>query len=203
MRFNVREVLNEDGRIRVRGYAVLWGGMDLYKTYFTPETKGLLDTFNAVKKLPWFYDHTTNKELSIKHIGLVDTFGEDEYGLWYEAEIQKHEEYKEMVRPLVKEGVLGSSSGTFPLAGKAKNSEITQWVIAEVSGTVRPADPRHVMTEEELSEPSVRSSFLVNTNDTEEKPNEQEDNDAKLAEIRARIGVEKMRMAVKALGTII
>lgn len=136
------------GANRVGGYAVIWGNpatKDLDGEYFTPETKELTKTFDALGKLPLFYNHATDNALKSEVMGIVDILTSDDVGIWYEAQLSNGKRYLEAIRKLISQKALGTSSGTYPGAREAsKGGFIPRWPIAEVSLTPTPADSRQV-----------------------------------------------------------
>lgn len=138
------------GMDRIKAYGVLWGDedhKDIHEEFFTPETKGLTAYFDAVGGIPWLYQHTADATIKYVPIGVVDKMGMDDTGLWYEARITEHELYRKYIKPLIDSERLFSSSGTLPLAKtKSANGWISQWPIAEMTGTHIPAEWRMLNT---------------------------------------------------------
>lgn len=135
------------GGNRLGMYLTLWGSenvKDLTEEWFSPQTKGMLDIFNAIGKVPCLYHHGADPELKGVPIGFYDTMVPDEVGLWAEAQITIANKYTETVRRLAQHGYLGASSGTLPRARKVdpKTGEIKEWTIVEGSVTPAPADWR-------------------------------------------------------------
>lgn len=136
------------GRKRVGGYGIIWGDQssaDLFGEWFTPNTEEMTSIFRATKSLPFLYNHGADDALKTSVIGVIDVLEQDEIGLWYEAQLDLSNKYKEAFLTLEAEKRLGSSSGTLPRARKvSKTGEILRWPIVEISGTPSPADPRHL-----------------------------------------------------------
>jgi hypothetical protein len=132
---------------RIGSYLCVWGSpfkADLVDEFFTPHTKGLMDIFNAVGKLPAIYHHALDRTLKSAVIGLVDTMQPDDVGMWVEAQITQRSAYEQMIKPLIQKSMLGWSSGALP-GGREVNKatgEITYWPIAEASMTPTPMEWR-------------------------------------------------------------
>lgn len=124
------------------GYGVVYGGRDIEREYFTPETDFWLDTFKGIR-WPVLYQHGANEHLGKSRLGeVVDRFS-DEVGLFLRTEIRKAHEYAEAVASLASEGLLGYSTGSVShLMEKAADGRILTWPIVEVSLTTTPAEPR-------------------------------------------------------------
>ena len=135
----------EDGGLRVGGYAIVFGGRDLYGTFFTPET----DTWpDALPTPPVLYDHGFDPAIGPTALGHVVARRKDAIGEWVEAELSRHSEYLEAIRELIQCGALGWSTGTAAhLADVAGNGEIRRWPVVEVSLTPTPAEPRTLPAE--------------------------------------------------------
>ena len=147
------------GAHRVGGYAVLWGNdgaIDLDGEWFDPDTEELTSIYKAVGKLPYLYNHATDKTLKSAVVGVVDVMEADEIGLWYEAQLDLSNQYRDVIRTLVSQGVLGTSSGALPGGAKVeKSGRIARWPVVEVSATPTPADPRQM--EKPIAE--IKSAF--------------------------------------------
>jgi len=138
--------IKEIGENRIGGYIVLWGdetNKDLHGEWFSPETEELTKVFDAMGALPYLYHHGIDETIKTSVVAKVDVLNSDDpVGTWFEAQVLNHELYKEYIRPLIKKGILFSSSGTFPGAKRSdiKTGFIKRWPIAEVTGTVTPAE---------------------------------------------------------------
>lgn len=148
------------GAHRVGGYMMLWGNennKDLDGEFFTPKTEELTTIFEAMGKLPYLYNHATDKQVKSAVVGYIDVLKPDETGLWYEAQLDQNNQYVAAIQKLVAQRALGTSSGTLPGARKvAKNGEILRWATVEGSATPTPADPRQVF-ERPVAE--IKSAF--------------------------------------------
>lgn len=136
------------GENRIGAYAVIWGDesrTDLTGEFFTPETEELTSIFDAVGVLPYMYNHTLDDVIKSAVIGVVDTFRKDDVGLWYEVELRKATKYDEMIKKLLDNKKLKTSTQTFPVARRvSKSGLIERWPIVEISATTTPAESRMI-----------------------------------------------------------
>lgn len=133
--------LGRDDGVWVGGYSIVWGGRDLYNTYFTPETDLWLG--KIAEHPPVLFDHGFDPKLRHAVLGSAQEFRADDTGLWVTAKLREHEEYLAYIRPLVEAGVLGWSSGAVAhLVDVDRDGHIRSWPIAEFSLTHVPAEPR-------------------------------------------------------------
>lgn len=135
------------GANRLGMYLVMWGdpsSKDVTGEYFTPETKGLLNVFNEIGKVPLLYHHGMDDTIKAEVIGHYDLMVADEVGIWAEAQVTAANQYIGAIRQMAKKGYLGSSSGTLPAARKVNKATgaIEGWTIVEGSLTPTPADWR-------------------------------------------------------------
>ena len=150
---NVRSPLSDTlaikalGRDRVGSYLCVWGNpnrKDLSGEYFTPRTQELTAIFDAIGTIPAIYHHALDNTVKSAVIGLVDVMKRDDVGLWIEAQVREHKAYKNLIKPLLDDHVLGWSSGALP-GGRQVNKatgEITRWPIVEASMTPSPMEWR-------------------------------------------------------------
>jgi hypothetical protein len=140
---------------------MLWGddsAADLDGEWFDPLTEEMTSIYKAVGKLPYLYNHATDKTLKTSVVGVVDVMEADEIGLWYEAQLDLSNQYRTVIRTLVGEGVLGTSSGSLPGGVRVeKSGRIARWPVVEISATPTPADPRQM--ERPIAE--IKSAFKV------------------------------------------
>jgi len=134
------------GEDRFGSYAIMWGNKrqrDITGEYFTPQTKGLLEIYNAIGKLPVVYHHTMDNKVGGEVVGVIDTVRTDDIGVWVEGELRKASRYRDAIKYMMKNQGLYFSSGALPMSKKVgRNGEIKQWVWAELSLTPEPAEPR-------------------------------------------------------------
>lgn len=164
----VRAIQAEGEALRVGGYGVVWGGKDLYDTYFTPETDLWLGKFGDATLA--LYDHSFNPTMGREVVGQVSVRKADDVGLWIEAEITKHRQY---IEPLVDAGVLGWSSGAVShLVDIDPSGQVRSWPIVEFSLTPTPAEPRTLGVRElrtlEGVIPAIRSYLPEDATETPE-----------------------------------
>lgn len=146
----------------VAGYGVIYGGADLEGESFSPDTNFMLEL--APTKLV-LYDHSLGE---VKHvIGKTSLVEPDEFGLWVEAELDRHKSYVEMVLKLVEQGALGWSSGSVGHLTRRNGKSITQWPIVELSLTPTPAEPRTLGVELIKSLAAVDASYQALLPETE------------------------------------
>lgn len=132
--------------LRVGGYGVVWGGRDLYATYFTRST----DFWDGKLGVPiTLYDHGFNPEVGRAVIGKVTRQQDDDIGRWIEAELDAHNQYVAALPALLAQAALGWSSGSIQhLVDIAPSGEIKSWPIVEFSLTPVPAEPRTLGVQE-------------------------------------------------------
>jgi hypothetical protein len=110
---------------RIGGVATLWGDedhKDLTGEFFTKNTDELTTIFDAMGKIPFLFEHATDELLKTSVIAEIDTLEEKEIGLWFEAKIKEHAQYRDFVKPLIDSEALYPSSGTLPAAKQTKKS---------------------------------------------------------------------------------
>lgn len=130
---------------KVGGYLVRFSGPkdpDLYGDYFTKSTD-----YGIFKELPVYFQHGGDSVLKNRRIG-VGEIKEDDTGLWFEAQLEKRDEYEAMISQLIDMGRLGYSSGAVGHLVSRKEApngtfEITSWPIGEGSIVLNPAEPRN------------------------------------------------------------
>ncbi len=135
-----------DGRLG--GYAIVWGGRDLYDTYFTPET----DTWrDRLPNPPLLYDHGFNEAIGATPLGQIVVRRIDDIGEWVEAELERHSEYLEAIKELLrrdKQSLGWSTASARHLVEIEDDGCIRRWPVVEVSLTPTPAEPRTLGVEE-------------------------------------------------------
>ena len=127
--------------VRVAGYGVIFGGVDLEGETFGPDTDYMLD---LVPDKLVLYDHGQNKGVKGTVIGRIksDDLTIDDDGLWIEAELDRHAAYVSAIIELAEKGVLGWSSGSVGHLTAREGKSIKRWPIVEFSLTATPAEPR-------------------------------------------------------------
>lgn len=126
------------------GYGVVFGGQDLVGDTFDKSTNFWLGEMSGPR--PVLYEHGLDDRIDLAVLGKTVKMEVDDWGLWVEAEIERHREYVKEVEQLAEAGVLGWSSGS---AGHMVRREvgggkslIKSWPILEFSLTPTPAEPR-------------------------------------------------------------
>lgn len=143
-RFAVK-ITEEGGALKASGYAIIWGGADLYGESFTPTTD-LGESLLGIMP-PVLYEHALHPKIGYTVLGRTKRMTKDEIGLLVEAELDRHNEYIEMVRQLAEQGVLGWSTGAPGHLVQKEGKTITRWPIVEISLTPTPAEPRTIGVE--------------------------------------------------------
>jgi len=140
-RYAVKLLHEDEHTIRVGGYGVVFGGMDLEGEHFTKNTNFMLDLVPTKLVL---YDHTMQPEVQDVLGAVKQTdLRVDDLGIWIEAQLDRSKKYVDAVMDLVKQGVIGLSSGAVShLVRTDKSGAILQWPIVEFSLTPTPAEPR-------------------------------------------------------------
>lgn len=134
------------------------GARDVTGDFFTKSTD-----FGSHTTSPVFFDHGLDPVVKKSIIG-QGTLTKTEKAIWIEAQLDKANQYAEMVYDLAQKGALGWSSGTAAhLFEKKKTGEIVTWHLGlDASLTPTPAEPRtsavtlkSLITERELIEDEV------------------------------------------------
>ena len=130
------------GDYMVKGKGIVYGGFDLTKDRFTPDTD--LGGSRPFEGMPVFYDHALGGIKS--QIGMVKAWTPTDDGIDVEIELDRRHKYADHVMKLVESGALGLSTGAVshlverqPVKG---GYEIKRWHVAEISLTPEPAEPR-------------------------------------------------------------
>lgn len=130
------------GDYMVKGKGIVFGGFDLTKDRFTPDTD--LGGSRPFEGMPVFYDHALGGIKS--QIGMVKAWTPTDDGIDVEIELDRRHKYADHVMKLVESGALGLSTGAVshlverqPVKG---GYEIKRWHVAEISLTPEPAEPR-------------------------------------------------------------
>lgn len=134
----------------VKGYLVRFGNAldtDLEGDFFTKSTN-FGRPVNTTFPLHLYYNHGQDPIVGKNQIG-TGFVKMDQYGLWYEAQIDMNDKYNQMIAKLASEGKLGYSSGAASHLVERKQIgnayEILQWNLAEASLTPRPAESRNMV----------------------------------------------------------
>lgn len=128
----------------ISGYAVKFGGQDFMGAHFDDEATNFWGTWdeNAADQ-PMLFDHGFDALLDISPLGAVKRRGRDEVGLWFEAQLDRANEYVDAVLGLLSRKALGVSSGASDhMLRYWPNGAVRSWPIVEVSLTPTPAEPQ-------------------------------------------------------------
>ena len=144
---NLVSIKAEDAEtFTIQGYGVLFGGKDLRGNHFSDKTDFW---FNGTSPTPpvlyqhWVFDEDTKGIV----MGQVTDRKRDAMGLWFEAQLETATTYAAMIKDLIKEGVLGFSTGSAPHLVEYVGTAIKTWPIFELSLTPTPIEPRTVGVE--------------------------------------------------------
>lgn len=146
----VKALAEEDGRMKVGGYVVLFGSPETpdlspHRDYFTKATDF---GFDVASKGRVRWHHGLDPAVGRDVLGLVDLKTEpDDVGVWAEGWISQRTAYEKKVGEWVRQHRAGWSTGVpaHCVGRKAVGDahEITEWPLgADVSITLTPADPR-------------------------------------------------------------
>lgn len=134
---------SEDGEnFVIEGYAVIFDNVDLYGTKFTKAT----DFWEASTSPtpPLLYDHGGDAKLGLSMIGQVTKKTKDEVGIWFEAQLERANQYADAIASMIRSGKMGVSTGTSPHMMAMDGNTIRSWAIIEVSLTPIPAEPETI-----------------------------------------------------------
>lgn len=145
MQLTIKEFTN-DGDLILEGYGVMFDVQDLDGDYFTKETNFYLENF---EKLPVLYGHNQKEIRGV--IGKAAIERVDDVGILFNIIIDRANKYKELVKKLVEMGKLGLSSGTAEQFFSKEQNMIKEWGLIELSLTETPAEPRTILTLEEVA----------------------------------------------------
>jgi len=175
-----------DDSVTIAGYGVIFGGVDLEGETFEPDTDFMLD---LVPQKLVLYDHGAQ----LKHIiGKASVVEPDEFGLWVEAELDRHAEYVAQIEELVKKGALGWSSGSVGHLARRNGKSIETWPIVEFSLTPTPAEPRTLGVEVIKSLAEVDKQFAALLPEESGDGSEQDAADAKATALRLILDLLEM-----------
>lgn len=140
----------EQGYTKLRVLAVPFGSesrKDFHGEYFTPNTEFGINALGGEHVVYACFDHLRTDNPLLKSdpqnlvIGRARFLEKTEEGLFYEIEVAKAHKYYNAIIELAKQGYLGVSTGALPNSKIVKDDgEILQWLIGEVSVTVKPAN---------------------------------------------------------------
>lgn len=155
----LKAISTTNDQLTLGNYMILFNGRDLegimsanknadgsVGEYFTPNTQFESD-YTAIGRLPVDWEHGRGYDGLDKHdkLGYVDwaTAKADNTGLWVQRVLNRRNRYVQMLEPLIKAGLIGTSSEAIPeKVVKAANGEITAWPLMGDALTVNPMDYR-------------------------------------------------------------
>lgn len=131
---------------KVVGYLITFSDQnspDLSGDFFTKDTD-----FGPHKTSATLYNHGLDIKLGNRKIG-EGTIKQDEFGIWFESQLEMRDRYEKAIYELAKKGKLGWSSGTAShLVQREKvgnANKITSWPLGlDASLTPTPAEPRNI-----------------------------------------------------------
>lgn len=132
----------DDARLQVRG--ICFGGADLLDDTFTKATD--LGFGRSPVGMPVYYDHTLGGLKA--QIGQVTAWQADDDGISFEVELDRRNRYVATVMALARKGALGASTGAASHLIVRQGGELKRWIVAELSLTPTPAEPRTAATPE-------------------------------------------------------
>ena len=145
MQLTIKELTSE-GDLILEGYGVMFDVQDLEGEFFTKETNFYLENF---ERLPVLYGHNQKEIRGV--IGKATVEKVDDVGILFNIIIDRASRYKELVKKLVEMGKLGLSSGTAEQFFSKEANMIKEWGLVELSLTETPAEPRTILTLEEVA----------------------------------------------------
>lgn len=145
MQLTIKELTSE-GDLILEGYGVMFDVQDLEGEFFTKETNFYLENF---ERLPVLYGHNQKEIRGV--IGKATVEKVDDVGILFNIIIDRASRYKELVKKLVEMGKLGLSSGTAEQFFSKEANMIKEWGFVELSLTETPAEPRTILTLEEVA----------------------------------------------------
>jgi hypothetical protein len=135
----------------IKGYTFLWGGQsvtDVEREYFTRDSNFWDDRLGQSPR-PLTWDHAQDESFKAHPvIGTIGEWGDDEFGRWYAAKLDRSHQYRKMIDALIEQGALGTSSDSAPQyiqrvqTGKATWLKEWPWFASALTNT--PAEPRMI-----------------------------------------------------------
>ncbi len=143
----VKAISETDDTVTIGGYGFVWGGKDIGGDYFTPETDFWFDRITETPMV--LYHHGMHPTIGKTVLGHVTKKTVDDYGLIIEAELKKSAKYVDIVRTLIKRGVLGwSGAGFAHLTEKDADGFMRSFPIGEFTLSPTPFEPRTLGVQE-------------------------------------------------------
>ncbi len=154
---------------------------DLQGDYFTPETdfgplKEVVAYFSHANPLDekaleqGLYDQETHQKLSLNPIGKAVVEKETDEGVLYRIMFDKAYRYKNLIKRLYTEGLLGASSTPFQkTVEKQADGKITKWHVIEVGPTLSAANPDTLPNLKEIFK-SIREDEIIMPEEIKTEP---------------------------------
>ena len=152
------------------GRGVVFGGEDLTGDRFSKDTD-----FGATRSfvgMPVYYDHALGGIKSA--IGTVKAWTPTDEGIDVEIELDRRHKYVADVMKLAEKGALGLSTGAASHLVERIGGDIKRWIVAEISLTPTPAEPR-TTTEVKTTGNPVRTAADVTGHDDTNRSTSTED----------------------------
>ena len=146
------------GKHDIKSYGVLWGNenlVDLETEFFTNAKSplGATDFWKAhigtPRPLTW--NHAQDKEIFKAHpvVGDIQEFGEDEIGLFYNAVLERSNQYRRAIDQHISQRNLGTSSDSAPqyverVKTKKGATWLKTWPLFAAALTDVPCEPRMI-----------------------------------------------------------
>lgn len=152
---------DENGLV-LQGYGVLFDVEDLHGEVFTKSTNFYLEELGT--EVPVLFNH--NKKEIRGAIGKAAIQAIDDVGILFDIIISRSNKYLDLIKKLVEAGRLGLSTGTAEQFYSKEGNQIKEWGLIEISLTETPAEPRTILTleEVELLKSSEKSDELEELN---------------------------------------
>lgn len=130
------------GKDTIEGPVFLFGYRDYDGDQFTPQTDFCFDWFGKSGR-PVLYEHGLDDDLKTAVIGRQTDYDVRPEGVWAQAELNRHVQYRRTIDRMIEAGQVGYSGGAMPHLAKksAKTSEITRFPWVESSLTPTPSAP--------------------------------------------------------------
>jgi HK97 family phage major capsid protein len=167
----------EDDFARVGNYIALFGdenNRDIEGEYFTRKTVfDSMFTKSGILMLDWEHGMPVDGELGPQNgefLGVVDwsTKAVDDVGLWVERVLDRRKKYVEALLPLIKNGMLGTSSEAISSKTKvSKDGEILRWPLKRDTLTVWPAETRMML--DNTIQPAMKNLLISLIGDEPDK----------------------------------
>lgn len=135
----------------IKGYTFIWGNpqtTDVEREFFTKNSNFWDDRLGKAPR-PLTWDHAQDETFKAHPtIGTINDWGDDEFGRWYTAKLDRSHQYRKMIDALIERGVLGTSSDSAPQyvqrVKTGKSTWLKEWPWFASALTDTPAEPRMI-----------------------------------------------------------